>query len=67
MLTTILASDVQPGDTLAIAAGGPGRIQVRDVTTIGGRTHILERESGALVPTAYVLPADALVSRYSAR
>jgi hypothetical protein len=67
MLTTILARDITPGDTLAIAANGPSRIQVRDVATIGGRIHITEHVSGELIPPAYTLPADALVSRYSAR
>jgi hypothetical protein len=65
MLTTIPARDIRPGDLIDTA--GASRIPVRDVATIGERTYVLERESGALVPTAYTFAADALVSRYSAR
>jgi hypothetical protein len=65
MLTTIPAQDIAPGDLIELAPAT--RVQVRDVATIGGRTYVLRRESGALVPDAYTFAADALVSRYSAR
>ena len=64
MLTTIPARDIQPGDLIDLATAT--RVQVRDVATIAGRTYVLQRESGALVPTAYTFPAEQPVSRYSA-
>jgi hypothetical protein len=65
MLTTIAAHAIQPGDLILTAAAS--LVEIRAVETYAGTTHALQRESGALVPTAYTFPADAPVRRYSAR
>jgi hypothetical protein len=69
MFLTIPAVLIRPGDLIDTATAVPAGpvVRVRDVATVGDRTHVVLYESGALVPDAYTFAADALVSRYSAR
>ena len=68
-VTTIPVTDVQPGDLLDTAnAIPPGPIvRVRQVATYDGRTYVVQRDPGAIVPPTYAFPADALVSLHSVR
>lgn len=40
-------------------------IRVRQAATIGDRTYVLRRESGALVPEAYTFPVGRRVDVYA--
>jgi hypothetical protein len=58
----IPVTDVRPGDLIDVAPAT--RIRVAQVATIGDRTYVLQRETGALVPTAYTFPAGRRVELY---
>lgn len=64
---TIPATDVRPGDLVDTSnAVRPGPvIRVRQVATVDDRTYVLRRESGELVPEAYVFPASRRVDVYA--
>lgn len=63
---TIPVTNVRPGDLVDTGnAVQPGPVvRVRQVATIGGRTYVLRREPGELVPEAYVFPAGRRVDVY---
>lgn len=65
---TIPATDIRPGDLVDTGdAVQPGPIvPVRQVATIDDVTHVLRREPGALIPDAYVFPADRHVAVHRA-
>ena len=68
-MTTIPVTDLRPGDTVDTRnAVRPGPIvRVAQVATYSGRTYVVQRDPGALVPPTYAFPADALVSLHSVR
>ena len=66
-MTTIPVTDLRPGDLVDTGnATAPGPIvRVAQVATYDGRTYVVQRDPGALVPASYTFTTDQRADVYS--